>query len=597
MPAALDIDAIRAWCDNDPDNQTRSELEALLAALPETEAELRDRFAQRLGFGTAGLRGLLGAGLQRMNRAVVRQTTAGLADYLLEQGPGVREQGVVIGYDGRHLSREMAHDCAGVLAAREIRVFLVDRTAPTPLIAFAVRHLHAAAGVVVTASHNPPQYNGFKVYWSNGAQIVPPHDQGISAAIDADLLRHGPPLTGAAKAVPLLSTEDARAAGLLQEPGAELEAAYLQALATALPVRTRQADPLRIVYTPLHGVGKALALAALAQAGFQHVHVVAAQAEPDGDFPTLVFPNPEEPGALDLALDLAAEVGADLVLANDPDADRLAVVSRAGDGSLIALGGNQIGALLGDFLLHLAAPGESRKLVITSIVSSGLLAEIATAHGAECDTVLTGFKWICNRAMERESEGLEFVFGFEEALGYTVGRVCRDKDGIGAAVAFAELAAQARDAGLDVPACLDALHRKHGFHRTHQESIVYDGPSGQQRIAAIMATLREAPPEHLGGRRVLALTDLQNRTRLDCTTGERVEVQLPAANLLRFDLSGEAWVVARPSGTEPKIKFYFEVRERVDEHPLSLVRRATQLSIDKLVLSLRERIAALTVDG
>ncbi len=589
---ALDLAAVRAWRDHDPDPTARAELDALLDALPDSRDELEERFAGRLAFGTAGLRGTIGAGPACMNRAVVRQTTAGLADYLLATLPDARKRGVLIGFDGRHLSREMAHDSAGVCAARGIRAILIDRTAPTPLVAFGTTHLGACAAIMVTASHNPPQDNGYKVYWGNGAQIIPPHDQGIAAAIDADLERLGKSGVGNAAEVPMLDLADARAAGYLQEPGPELEAAYLEALSAALPGADRRHDPLKIVYTPLHGVGRELAERALRRAGFAGLYTVPEQAEPDGDFPTVEFPNPEEPGAMDLSLALAERIGADLVLANDPDADRLAVITRAADGACVQLDGNQVGVLLADFLLAEAKVRPGPKIVMNSIVSSGMLAPIADDHGAEFETVLTGFKWIGNRALEREAEqeGLDFVFGYEEALGYTVGTVCRDKDGIGAAVAMAELTARARDAGETLLDRLATLYRRHGLYLTRQRSVVLPGSEGAARISAMMDSLRSDPAANLTGRRVEEIWDILQGTRQVCATGDSSALALPASNVLRWELEGAATVTARPSGTEPKIKFYFEVREQLDESGLGAARGRAAEALDRLERELMERL-------
>ncbi|MAE71796.1 MAG: phosphomannomutase [Gemmatimonadetes bacterium] len=591
MSNPLDLENVRTWCDNDPDPHTKNELAALIKAFPATENDLAERFGGRLAFGTAGLRGTLGAGPNRMNRAVVRQTTAGLADYLIDSTPAAGRRGVLIGYDGRHLSREMAHDTAGVLAARGIKAILIDRTAPTPLVAFGTTHFGTAAAVMVTASHNPPQDNGYKVYWSNGAQIIPPQDRGIAEAIDADLARLGEEGIGNAANVPMMTLDEARDASLLQEPGRELEAAYLDALANALPAAGRRDDPLTIVYTPLHGVGRELAERALLRAGFSRVHVVPEQADPDGDFPTVAFPNPEEPGAMDLALGLAEAVGADLVLANDPDADRLAVIARNAEGEFVPLDGNQIGVLLAEFLLDVAAEPDP-KIVMNSIVSSGMLAVIAAAHGVEFETVLTGFKWIGNRALEREAKepDLSFIFGYEEALGYTVGTVCRDKDGIGAAVAMAELAARARDEGLSVLDRLNRLYERHGLYLTRQRSIVLPGSEGAARIASAMAALRDDPPTEVGGFTVEVIADIEAGIRFEIASGTTTSLSLPRSNVLRFELEGSATVTARPSGTEPKIKFYFEVRNEVLDGDIAGARVRAATELEKLENSLIERL-------
>lgn len=584
MPPNQVLEQARLWADADPDPEARHELLRLID--DESLPELRGRFHGRLAFGTAGLRGAIGAGPNRMNRAVVRQTSAGLSDYLRTHDPEAARAGVVIGYDGRHLSREMAEDTAAVLIARDIPAVLIPHPAPTPLVAFAVTHLRLGAGVMVTASHNPPQDNGYKVYWKNGAQIIPPHDRGIADAIGADLARLGPPGIGNAAAIPLADLDRAEIQGLLTRTGEELEADYLNAVQASLPgPRGNQKSPT-IVYTPMHGVGRDLCTAALARAGFDRVRVVPEQAEPDPDFPTVRFPNPEEPGALDLALSLAKAEGADLILANDPDADRLAVVARDGDRGLVAFDGNQIGALLGDYLLEHHAPNRGRPLVVTSIVSSTMLAAIGAAHGAEHETVLTGFKWIANRALHREAQdpGLTFVFGYEEALGYTVGTVCRDKDGIGAAAAMAQLATACADEGRTLHDRLRGLYERHGLHLTRQKAVVMPGPRGAAQISAIMEGLRSDPPECFAGRRVLSHLDVQRGLRFS-DAGEET-VLLPPSNVLRFDLDGGATLTARPSGTEPKIKFYFEVRQSMDGLSPEAAHTAAARQLDALETAL-----------
>jgi phosphomannomutase len=542
MDSALVRDAAARWLAEDPDPTTRRELEDLLAR--HDDAALADRFGGRLEFGTAGLRGILGAGPNRMNRAVVIRTTAGLATYLLATVPDARTRGVVIGHDARHGSAPFAADAAAVLAGYGIPVHFLPAHAPTPLTAFAVKHLRAAAGVMVTASHNPPEYNGYKVYWGNGAQIVPPHDKGIAAAIDG---------IGPLATVPRRPPDDARAAGLLRDPGPEIAAAY----GAAVRGLTRPAPEagLTVVYTALHGVGAPFALEALREAGFERVFSVKAQEAPDPDFPTVRFPNPEEPGALDLALDLARHERADLVLANDPDADRLAVAVPDRDGNYRVLTGNQIGVLLGAYLLR-RDPGADR-LAITTIVSSPMLGWMCRKAGVRYAETLTGFKWIANEAMRQEAEtGTRFVFGYEEALGYTVGTVVRDKDGISAAVLFAELAADARERGRTVLDELAALYREHGLWVSGQRSAKLT----KEGMARVMEAFRAAPPAAIGGSRVVRSLDYRAGVARDAAGGETT-LSLPKSNVLAFELENGARVTLRPSGTEPKIKYYFDLAE------------------------------------
>jgi phosphomannomutase len=431
--------AARRWIAADPDPDTRQEMQSLLDA--RDHAALEDRLGSALTFGTAGLRGVLGAGTNRMNLAVVLRTTVGLCRYLRAVDPAGAQRGVVVGYDGRRMSREFAEAAARVIAAEGLPCHLFDDLGPTPLVAYAVRALEAAAGVMVTASHNPPEYNGYKVYWGNGAQIIPPQDVGIAAAIDA-----APP----ASELQLPSLDEARASGRVTAVPAALTTEYRDAVLALDP--DPAGAPLRIVYTAMHGVGAALATDVLARRG--EVFSVPAQHAPDGRFPTVRFPNPEEPGAMDLALALARETHADLVIANDPDADRLAAAIPEGVG-WTQLTGNEVGVLLGHELLTRAiAQGAAPEtlLVALSIVSSPLLPRIAHALGAECAETLTGFKWIANRAMDVQRErGLRFVFGYEEALGYSVGELVRDKDGVSAAYALAGLAARLKSQGPHAP--------------------------------------------------------------------------------------------------------------------------------------------------
>ncbi|MBK7861989.1 MAG: phospho-sugar mutase [Archangiaceae bacterium] len=534
--AALEKRA-KDWADADPDGATAQEVRALLARGDTTELE--DRFGARLEFGTAGLRGVLGGGPNRMNRAVVRRTTAGLARYLKKMVPDVVQRGVVVGRDGRRMSPELASDAAAVLCAEGIPALYFPEVAPTPVIAFATLHLKAAAAAMVTASHNPPEYNGFKVYWGNGAQIIPPHDQGIAAAIDQ---------VESAREVKLMPEAEARARGLWRNVPQAVERAYLDAIAK-LRVHGKSED-LSIVYSAMHGVGGRFVDAALEEAGFKKVWAVSQQHQPDGAFPTVRFPNPEEKGAMDLATALAEKTGADLVLANDPDADRLAAMARDAKGALKMLTGNEVGVLLGAYLLENQKP--QKPLVITTIVSSAQLKAIAQAHGARYEECLTGFKWIANKALELEPEGYRFVMGYEEALGYTVGTVARDKDGVGSALVVADLAAWCKSRGLTLFGYLEEVQRKHGLFLARQANFTFAGTSGAQTIKGIMAGFRQSPPSRIG--------ELGVTKALDYQAGVGT---LPRADVVAYELEGGSRVTLRPSGTEPKIKIYFELKEAV----------------------------------
>ena len=572
----------RAWADEDPDPDTRKEVTTLLER--DDVQGLRERFGSRLEFGTAGLRGILGAGPNRMNRMVVMRTTAGLAAHLEATIPDVKRRGVVVGYDGRHLSLQASLDVASILAGRGIPALVFPDFAPTPLAAFAVRHLGAAAGVMITASHNPPEYNGYKVYWENGAQIVPPHDQGISAAID----RVGP-----IDEIPRMEEKDARAAGLWRDIEGETIRAYLDSVARH-SVTSDGKDLLEIVYTPLHGVGGALAVEAFREHGFTKLHCVQEQFEPDPDFPTVRFPNPEEEGAMDLALALAAKTGANLVLANDPDADRLAVAVPDPRGGYRLLSGNEIGLLLAEYLLANDPRGGDR-LLITTIVSTPGARAIAERHGARYDEVLTGFKWIANRAMELEAEtGTRFVLGFEEALGYSVGTTCRDKDGIGAAVIFAEFAAHAAARGRTVLDELEAIWRTHGLFLSRQHSLTLRGAEGQRRIGAIMEGLRRDPPDEIDGKRVVLLRDYREGVERDVERGETRKLSLPSSNVLSFFLKDGTRIIARPSGTEPKIKYYVDVRIPVaDGAPISEAEAAGRRTLESRLGAFLEHVQSI----
>jgi len=568
---------------DDPDVSDQQELRALLdRAYTRSDAgaaaELRDRFAGRLRFGTAGLRGAVGAGPNRMNRAVVRAATAAAAGWLLRDAGGAGIS-VVVGCDARHRSGDFAGEVAGVLAGAGITAHVLPLPCPTPLLAFAVRYLGAAAGVMITASHNPAADNGYKLYLSDGAQVVPPADAEIERRI--------------AELGPLAQIPVARAgSSLIVRPGDEVAQAYLKAVAdpagwpdaghaTSWP----GAGPaLNVVYTPMHGVAGELMLRAIREAGFADPHVVAAQAEPDPDFPTVAFPNPEEPGALDLALADARRLGAELVVASDPDGDRLAIAVPEPGGNWRALTGDQVGALLGASLLERTAAGGAReRLVASTVVSSTLLAKIAAAAGARYAETLTGFKWIARAADGRA--GTRFVFGYEEALGYAVGDVVRDKDGIGAALAMLWLATSAKVAGRSVLEVYDELERAHGVHLTSQLTLRTAEP-GQ-----VMSRLRADPPTEFGDMMVSRMVDLMN----DCggdRGGDGGGLSRPAADVLIFWLPGGR-VVLRPSGTEPKIKCYIEITEPLAGHSLAAAREAAA----RRLAPVRKALQAVLADG
>ncbi|PSU33980.1 phospho-sugar mutase [Photobacterium lutimaris] len=533
---------VSTWLARDPDPGTREELQQLVDA--NCQSELAERFSSRLAFGTAGLRGIVGAGPNRMNRLVIQETALGLGKYLLQENTQSASKGVVIGYDGRPDSRQFAHDAASMLASLGIRVYLTEKEAPTPVVAFGVRHLNAAAGVVVTASHNPPAYNGFKVYWGNGAQIIPPHDSGIAQQIDI----------AATDPLPVYAIGDAERAGLLVWLNDDFYMAYRKALNTSVLLSNHnEPEALSLAYTAMHGVGAELAELLLADAGFSKVYSVAAQREPDGRFPTVNFPNPEEPGAMDLVIAEADKHQAMLACANDPDADRFAVAVRTEEGAYQMLTGDQVGVLLGHYLLTHAVP--TQNLVGTTIVSSTLLEKIAESVEASYFQTLTGFKWLTNVAMEKQTDDSQFLFAYEEALGYTVGNVVWDKDGLSALVAFAQLTAELIAKGKTVWDQLESIYREHGLYINAQRSIAL-----QQGSPPIGDTLRATPPTQIAGRGIAITDDLKVSQRFHAD-GMVEPIDLPPSDVLIYHLDDGSRVVVRPSGTEPKLKCYYEVVE------------------------------------
>ena len=563
------ISVAQQWLADDPDPLTRAELEALIDA--NDLDELSERMAGSLQFGTAGLRGVVAAGSNRMNRAVVIRTTRGLADYLLGRD-GDSDAPVVVGADARLSSHTYLEDTVGVLAAAGIPVRFFDEPVPTPLVAYAARLVEARAAVVITASHNPPRDNGYKVYDRNGAQIIPPVDGEIAAAIAE---------VGAASAVPRIEGATAGDSPLI---GAVPEDTFGRYLGELDAIRTPPGGghDLAIVYTAMHGVGGEYVTGALQRAGYEQLLPVAEQYDPDGRFPTVAFPNPEEPGALDLSISLAEDTGADLILANDPDTDRLAVALPVSDGTWRPLSGNQIGLLLADYVLE--HTDETHPIVINSIVSSPMLAAVAASHGAGSAQTLTGFKWIWNAALDLETAGEgTFVFGYEEALGYSVGPAVRDKDGISAALVFADLAASCRTDGITVWDRLEAMYRRDGLWVSTQKSVVRPGTEGAAEIAAAMERLASSPPGVIGESKVAEVVDFQ-------VGAEERPRYLPTASLVALQLDDGGRVLVRPSGTEPKLKIYVDLRRQVG---------ADQVLAEVEAAALRdaESLAALTADS
>ncbi|CAH7223456.1 Phosphoglucomutase [Vibrio chagasii] len=527
------------WLARDPDPRTREELQHLIDE--GVHDELEDRFTQRLEFGTAGLRGKVGCGPNRMNRLVIQETATGLGHYLIEHVANATMRGVVVGYDGRLDSKQFAIDTASVLTALGIKVYLTSNVAATPIVAFGIEHFNAAAAVVVTASHNPPEYNGFKVYWENGAQIIPPHDAGIAAEIDS----------AATKPIPLMSLSDAETQGKL----VWLTEGYYQTYRAAInqsPFVKNDIESAKttIAYTAMHGVGAQMAEDLLHDSGFHKVFSVAEQREPDGHFPTVNFPNPEEKGAMDLVVNLAKSVGADIACANDPDADRFAVAVRTDDGSYKMLTGDQVGVLFAHYLL--SKPHTKNQLVGNSIVSSTLLEKVANSHNATYFQTLTGFKWLANIGMQLEDEQNEFLFAYEEALGYTIGTQVRDKDGLSAIVVFAQLVEELKSQGRTVWDLLAQISFEHGVHTNAQRSIALDPDS-----PSIGSKLRAAQPKTINGIAISVIEDLHSSLRF-ITGGATEAINLPASDVLIYHLEDGSRIIVRPSGTEPKVKVYYE---------------------------------------
>lgn len=536
------------------DENTKKEL----AAIADDDKEIKERFYADLEFGTAGLRGIIGAGINRMNIYVVRRATQGLANYIKKQGG--ENKGVAIAYDSRRMSPEFADEAALCLAANGIKAYRFESLRPTPELSFAVRHLGCIAGINVTASHNPPEYNGYKVYWEDGAQITPPHDGGIMAEV---------------KAISDLSTcktmnkEEAVKAGLYVTIGTEVDDVYigeLKKLVLHQDCIDKYGKDIKIVYTPLHGTGNIPARRVLKEIGFENVYVVPEQELPDGEFPTVSYPNPEAAEAFELALKLAKEEDADLVLATDPDADRLGVyVKDTKSGEYITLTGNMSGCLLADYeisqmkAINGSLPEDGA--LIKTIVTSNLADEIAKHYGIKLIEVLTGFKYIGQQILNFETTGKgTYLFGFEESYGCLIGTHARDKDAIVATMALCEAAAYYKSQGKTLWDAMVDMYDKYGYCIDAIKSVGFKGIEGLEKIQSIMATLRENTPTKIGKYDVLSARDYKADTIKNMATGEVTPTGLPNSNVLYYDLSDSAWLCVRPSGTEPKVKFYYGVK-------------------------------------
>ncbi len=535
------------------DQETKEELRAIRA----DEKEIKERFYMDLEFGTAGLRGVIGAGINRMNIYTVRRATQGLADYILEQGGA--ERGVAIAYDSRRMSPEFSDEAARTLAANGIKAYRFESLRPTPELSFAVRELGCIAGINITASHNPPEYNGYKVYWEDGAQFTPPHDKGVTEKVMAitDL-----------SAVRTMSREEAEASGLYVTIGAEIDDKYIAQVKAQVVNQAaidRMQDQISIVYTPLHGTGNIPARRVMKELGFEHVYVVPEQELPDGNFPTVSYPNPEAEEVFELGLKLAKEKNADLVLATDPDADRLGVyVKDDKSGEYIPLTGNMSGALLCDYVLsQKQANGQLPKdgQVVKSIVTTNLVDAVAAHYGAELIEVLTGFKWIGKQILKNEQEGKgTYLFGMEESYGCLIGSYARDKDAISATAALCEAAAYYKEKGMTLWDAMIAMYEKYGYYKDAVQAISLKGIEGLEKIQKIMEYFRTNTPSEFAGSKVLSVRDYKADTIRDTASGEVRSTGLPSSNVLYYDLEDQAWLCVRPSGTEPKIKFYYGVK-------------------------------------
>ena len=564
---------------NDPyfDDATKEELRSIA----NDDNEIKERFYKDLEFGTAGLRGIIGAGTNRMNIYTVRKATQGLANYIISKEG--QKKGVAIAYDSRRMSPEFADEAALCLGANGIKAYVFESLRPTPELSYAVRSLGCIAGINITASHNPPEYNGYKVYWEDGAQITPPHDKGIMDEVKAVVDYN---------TVKTMGLEDAKAAGMYEVIGAAVDDGYIAELKKQV-IHQDSIDAvgkeLKIVYSPLHGTGNIPARRILEELGFEKVYVVKEQELPDGEFPTVSYPNPEAKEAFELGLKLAKEKDADLVLATDPDADRLGVyVKDAKSGEYKVLTGNMSGCLLADYEI-----GQRKALkglpedgyLIKTIVTSNLADAIAKGYGIGLIEVLTGFKFIGQQILGFETTGKgSYLFGFEESYGCLIGTHARDKDAIVATMALCEAAAYYKTQGKTLWDAMVDMYDKYGYYKDDIQSITLKGIEGLQKIQEILETLRKNPPTEVGGYQVVKARDYQAETIKDIATGEVTGTGLPKSNVLYYDLTDDAWLCVRPSGTEPKVKFYYGIKgssledadkksEKLGEEVLSMINK------------------------
>ena len=548
------LEEYKKWCESPEfDEETKKEL----LSIKDTEKEIEDRFYKELEFGTAGLRGIIGAGTNRMNKYTVGKATQGLANYILEQG--TKDKGVAISYDSRKMSKEFSMQTALILCANGIKAYLFENLRPVPELSFAVRNLGCTAGVMITASHNPPKYNGYKVYWDDGAQIVSPRDKDIIDKVRA---------VESFNEIKSISLEEAKEKGLLKIVKNEIDEKYIEVLKNSVlnpDIMKEQGKKLKVVYTPLHGTGNTIASKLLKELGMENVYVVPEQAEPDGNFPTVDYPNPEDKKAFKLALELANKVDADVVLATDPDADRLGIFAKdTKTGEYKEYTGNMSALLIAEYRIsQMKEKGILPKngMFITTVVSSELAKAIAKNYNLECIEVLTGFKNI-GAVMKKAEDNKDktYVFGFEESYGCLIGDYARDKDGIAAVMALCEAACYYKSQNKTLWDAMIDIYEKYGYYKETQVSIVREGPQGAEEIKNMMKKMRNSNIEKIGEHKVLTFKDIQEDVIKNMETGEVTKTGLPKSNVLYYELEDDNWCCIRPSGTEPKIKLYMGVR-------------------------------------
>ena len=556
------------------DEETKEELRSI----KENDAEIQDRFYKDLEFGTAGLRGVIGNGSNRMNKYTVTKATQGLANYIIKCGK--QAQGVAISYDSRHMSKEFSEYTALCLNANGIKTYVFENLRPVPELSFAVRQLKCCAGVMITASHNPPKYNGYKVYWEDGAQIVPPHDKGIITEVNA-IVDFGK--------IKTMDKTEAIERGLYNVIGKEMDDKYIETLKNLVlnpEIIKEMQDDITIVYTPLHGAGNVPVQRILKEIGFTHVYVVPEQEQPNGDFPTVSYPNPEDAKAFKLALELAEKVNADIVLANDPDADRLGIYAKdSATGEYKTFTGNMSGLLIAEYELSqkkLQNKIPANGALVKTIVSSNLADSIAKQYDLKLIEVLTGFKYIGEQIKNFEETGSNtYMFGFEESYGCLIGTYARDKDGISAVMALCEAAAFYKKQGYTLCDQMQNIYKKYGFFKESQISITKEGANGAEEIKNLMERMRENIPESIGKYKVLEYRDYKKDVKRNMITNEESKTGLPNSNVLYYVLENDAWCCVRPSGTEPKIKFYVGVKANSEEEAINDLKELEKAVKDK----------------